>query len=61
MFSTMQYVSRLCARDREYSRLAQDLGERPFAFVGTTLDEVVLWQHLELHLRKGQRSSCPPR
>ena len=51
-FSTMQYAARLCARDREYERLAEDLLAHPFVFVGTTLDEVVLWQHLELSRRK---------
>lgn len=47
-FSTMQYASRLCSPDREYERLCHDLAERPFVFIGTTLDEVVLWKHLEL-------------
>jgi hypothetical protein len=47
-FSTLQYASRLCAPDREYERLVKDLGSRPFVFVGTTLDEVVLWKHIEL-------------
>jgi hypothetical protein len=47
-FSTMQYASRLCTPDREYERLCHDLAERPFVFVGTTLDEVVLWKHLQL-------------
>jgi hypothetical protein len=52
-FSTMQYAARLCARDREYERLAADLAGSPFVFVGTTLDEVILWQHLELQRRRG--------
>lgn len=47
-FSTMQYASRLCTPDREYERLCHDLAERSFVFIGTTLDEVVLWKHLEL-------------
>lgn len=51
-FSTMQYAARLCARDREYERLADDLVHAPFVFAGTTLDEVILWQHLELHRRR---------
>jgi hypothetical protein len=50
-FSTMQYASRLCSRDREYERLVFDLERAPFVFVGTTLDEVVLWQHVELRRR----------
>lgn len=60
-FSTMQYASRLCARDREYSRLVADLEHSPFVFVGTTLDEVILWQHLELHRqRTGDSTTKPP-
>lgn len=57
-FSTMQYAARLCGRDREYERLVDDLGHAPFVFVGTTLDEVMLWQHLELHRRKN--GDAPP-
>ena len=47
-FSTMQYAARLCEADREYERLVEDLRTRPFVFVGTTLDEVVLWKHVQL-------------
>ncbi len=47
-FSTMQYASRLCRPDREYERLVHDLATRPFVFVGTTLDEAVLWKHVQL-------------
>jgi hypothetical protein len=47
-FSTMQYASRLCSPDRDYERLVKDLSSRPFVFVGTTLDEVVLWKHVQL-------------
>lgn len=47
-FSTLQYASRLCAPDREYGRLVKDLATRPFVFVGTTLDEVVMWKHVQL-------------
>ena len=50
-FSTMQYASRLCGRDREYERIVSDLERAPFVFVGTTLDEIVLWQHVELRRR----------
>ncbi len=60
-FSTMQYASRLCSRDREYERLVTDLERAPFVFVGTTLDEVVLWQHVELHRRTiGDTPQRPP-
>lgn len=47
-FSTMQYAARLCSPDREYERLTEDLRTAPFVFVGTTLDEVVLWKHVQL-------------
>ncbi len=47
-FSTLQYASRLCTPDREYERLVDDLRTAPFVFVGTTLDEVVLWKHIQL-------------
>lgn len=57
-FSTMQYASRLCGRDREYERLVADLERSPFVFAGTTLDEIVLWQHLEL--RRRARGDLPP-
>ncbi|HSJ99902.1 MAG TPA: hypothetical protein VK932_01630 [Kofleriaceae bacterium] len=58
-FSTMQYASRLCSRDREYERLVSDLERAPFVFAGTTLDEVVLWQHVEL--RRRATGDPPPR
>lgn len=58
-FSTMQYAARLSGRDREYARLAADLERAPFVFAGTTLDEVILWQHLEL--RRGERPARAPR
>jgi hypothetical protein len=59
-FSTLQYAARLCGRDREYAALAEDLARWPFVFAGTTLDEVVLWQHLEL-LRRGSGQRVPAR
>jgi hypothetical protein len=50
-FSTLQYAARLCGSDPDYARLARDLARSPFVFAGTTLDEVVLWQHVELQRR----------
>jgi SIR2-like domain len=47
-FSTMQYASRLARRDHAYEKLVEDLGAYSFVFVGTKLDETVLWQHVEL-------------
>ena len=54
-FSTLQYAARLCGRDPTYAALVDDLMHWPFVFVGTSLDEVVLWQHLELQRRDGHR------
>jgi hypothetical protein len=56
-FSTMQYASRLCNKDHEYERLVSDLERAPFVFAGTTLDEVVLWQHVE---RRRRATGDPP-
>jgi hypothetical protein len=50
-FSTMQYAARLACRDHAYERLVEDLTSAPFVFVGTKLDETVLWQHVELERR----------
>lgn len=47
-FSTMQYASRLARRDKAYERLVEDLGSHALVFVGTKLDETVLWQHIEI-------------
>lgn len=58
-FSTMQYASRLCTEDREYQRLVADLRTRPFVFVGTTLDEVVLWKHVQLERQSRGRPPTP--
>jgi hypothetical protein len=58
-FSTMQYASRLCRRDQHYERLVEDLGASPFVFVGTTLDEAILWQHVELERQANQHRRRP--
>ena len=54
-FSTMQYASRLARRDKAYERFVEDLGSTQFVFVGTKLDETVLWQHVELDRASGTR------
>ncbi|HLL21264.1 MAG TPA: hypothetical protein VK427_03990 [Kofleriaceae bacterium] len=56
-FSTLQYAARLCGKDQVYEQLVDDLHSAPFVFAGTTLDEVILWQHLELRRR---RKGAPP-
>lgn len=57
-FSTLQYASRLCTPDREYERLIEDLRSAPFVFVGTTLDEVVLWKYLQLERQNHSALPC---
>ena len=59
-FSTMQYAARLARRDRSYEQLVDDLGSVPFVFVGTKLDETVLWQHVELERRNRHRPAHRP-
>lgn len=59
-FSTMQYAARLARRDRAYEQLVDDLGTAPFVFVGTKLDETVLWQHVELERKSGHRPPDRP-
>jgi hypothetical protein len=46
-FSTLQYASRLTGAEPLYEALARELMAEPFVFVGTRLDEVILWQHLQ--------------
>jgi hypothetical protein len=56
-FSTMQYAARLACRDQAYEHLVDDLLTVPFVFVGTKLDETVLWQHVELERRANGSAS----
>jgi hypothetical protein len=59
-FSTFQYAARLCHHDPDYEDLAADMTRAPFVFAGTTLDEMVLWQHLVGHRQRiGERASPP--
>ncbi len=60
-FSTMQYAARLCGHEREYDRLVEDLRACSFVFVGTTLDEAVLWQHVEMKASGVGRQASGPR
>ena len=54
-FSTSQYAERLTAVDPFYKKLVADLMVRPVVFIGSTLDEAPLWQHIELRHHKGGR------
>lgn len=54
-FSVNQYADRLANRlDPWYLRLTADLLTRPFVFVGTTLDEPPLWQHIAIRRERGR-------
>jgi energy-coupling factor transporter ATP-binding protein EcfA2 len=54
-FSKTQYAQRLAMSDLWYERLVADLLSHPFIFVGTSLDETPLWQHIEMRELKGRR------
>ncbi len=54
-FSTSQYGRRLASPEPAFHRLVGDLASHPFLFVGTPLDESVLWQHIELRGERGGR------
>jgi hypothetical protein len=60
-FSTLQYAARLCDRQPAYEQLAIDLEQSPFVFVGTTLDEVVLWKHVQLERSQSNDEAVPRR
>ena len=45
-FSWPQYGERLSSLDRYYRDMVRDWASGPVVFVGTKLDEPVLWQHL---------------
>ena len=60
-FSAPQYGRRVPGRDPWYSTLAADLMSRAVVFVGTTLDEPPLWQHLELRGPKSHGRELRPR
>jgi hypothetical protein len=47
-FSAPQYGQRSPGRDPWYASLVADLKSRSFVFVGTTLEESPLWEHMEL-------------
>jgi hypothetical protein len=59
-FSTMQYAGRLAQRCAFYSQLVRDFTEYPVLFVGTKLDEMPLWQHLELAGAREKLDESPP-
>jgi tetratricopeptide (TPR) repeat protein len=52
-FSAFQYGNRIPGRETWYSNLAAELMANPVVFVGTTVDESPLWQHLALRGSRG--------
>jgi hypothetical protein len=54
-FSTTQYAERLSSQEPWYARLASDLLAYPFVFVGSPLDESILWAHIEHRGSRGRR------
>ena len=60
-FSTTQYGARLAQEDACYKQMTEDLVGNTFVFVGTTLNEAPLWQHVEGREARGEAkaSGCP--
>ena len=50
-FTQQQYAERAVFGDPWYPTLAAELNSRPVVFVGTALNEPLLWQHIELRRR----------
>jgi len=51
-FSESQYAERIGNQEPWYSRCVVDITSRPVVFVGTVLNETLLWQHMELRKRR---------
>ena len=56
-FSVTQYADRAQQYDPYYVMLTADLVSHPVVFVGTTLDEPPLWQHIQLRYPRGSRGT----
>jgi hypothetical protein len=54
-FSEGQYASRLASQEPWYARCVNDIVCRPVVFIGTPLNESLLWQHMELRRRREHR------
>ncbi len=59
-FSQRQYGERLAQADLWYQALVRDLRASPVVYVGTTLDEPSLWQHIEMRGRHGHGRELRP-
>jgi hypothetical protein len=51
-FSESQYPERIGNQEPWYSRCVVDITSRPVVFIGTVLNEALLWQHMELRRRR---------
>ncbi len=56
-FSVSQYAERLASNDPWYAQLVTDLLTRSVVFVGSSLDESPLWQHVVLRAGRGGRQN----
>lgn len=56
-FSVTEYAARARRYDPYYVMLTADLVTNPVVFVGTTLDEPPLWQHIQLRHQRGPRGT----
>jgi hypothetical protein len=54
-FSVSQYAERLANNDPWYAQLVTDLLTRSIVFIGSSLDESPLWQHVVLRAGRGGR------
>ena len=59
-FSERQYGERLANQEPWYIRCSTDIRTRPILFVGTTLNESLLWQHVALRRREQPRATYVP-
>ena len=60
-FSQRQYGERTAGPDLWYQQFVRDYAAHPVVFVGTSLDEPPLWQHLELRgRRRAERRELRP-
>jgi len=51
-FSETQYAERIGNQEPWYSRCVVELTSRPVVFIGTVLNESLLWHHMELRKRR---------
>jgi len=51
-FSETQYAERIGNQEPWYSRCVVDITSRPVIFIGTVLNEPLLWHHMELRRRR---------